>query len=392
MKFVFVVALLFCACGAINPECYNFNSDMSFVFCGLCSTPELRIGLSASNQTLCANPAPPDSFVVDLFSQALLNASALQGHFWNDGGGSEDNYTDCMRHLVAGMPLRDFIRLFEQPLTFSDFLVEHIRYGLRARAQFEWAAALPWELFLEYVLPYTSFNEKHDLWWRWRPRFFQMFAPLVVGATNVTDAAHILAAAIPDAQLLGALGMVSTNGENLYPGPPVSWVSESSPGFLSPQQVVEHGASCTGTAIIMADVFRSLGIAARMAGCSESVAAGDDHHWVEYWDGSVAGPFGDFWHTKEGTSAGNTGGPWDSPSGPMGGCLQGTTPGDQLRTIWASSWSSSTYLPLLWSDNSWSKTWSHVGGINRCGAYCTAWGCGPNRTSFYIQSACEPQL
>ncbi len=27
-------------------------------------------------------------------------------------------------------------------------------------------------------------------------------------------------------------------------------------------------------------------------------------------DGNSTGPFGDFWHTKEGTSRGNEGGPW----------------------------------------------------------------------------------
>ena len=33
-------------------------------------------------------------------------------------------------------------------------------------------------------------------------------------------------------------------------------------------------------------------------------------------------PFEDGWHTKEGTSSGNEGGPWDSPSAPMNGCFK----------------------------------------------------------------------
>jgi transglutaminase-like putative cysteine protease len=100
---------------------------------------------------------------------------------------------------------------------------------------------------------------------------------------------------------------------------------------------------------------RSVGIPARLAGCSESVVRGDgawwgagrepprlergaswvrlfphtsapptrastgcaDHHWAEFYDPLSPGPFGDFWHTREGSSAGNPDGPWDSPSGPM---------------------------------------------------------------------------
>ena len=48
---------------------------------------------------------------------------------------------------------------------------------------------------------------------------------------------------------------------------------------------------------------RSVGIPARIAGCSQSIP-NDDHHWVEYYDASAPGPFGSPWHTKEGTSAG----------------------------------------------------------------------------------------
>ena len=45
---------------------------------------------------------------------------------------------------------------------------------------------------------------------------------------------------------------------------------------------------------------RAVGIPARIAGCSESIVRGDDHHWVEFFDPSSPGPFNDSWHTKEG--------------------------------------------------------------------------------------------
>lgn len=64
----------------------------------------------------------------------------------------------------------------------------------------------------------------------------------------------------------------------------------------------------------MAAVARSVGIPIRIAGCSQSIPD-DDHHWTEFYDDkSSSGQFGDSWHTKEGVSKGNEGGPWDAPS------------------------------------------------------------------------------
>lgn len=62
----------------------------------------------------------------------------------------------------------------------------------------------------------------------------------------------------------------------------------------------------------------------------------DDHHWIEFYDTSFNGPFVNEpeWHTKEGTSMGNKGGPWDSPSSPMNGCLANSLPGSDQATLW----------------------------------------------------------
>ena len=260
-------------------------------------------------------------------------------------------------------------------------------------------------LFREFVLPFGILNEKRDLWFRSRQRFYQLFSPLVASAPNATAAMHILAAAVPLAQAQGALAFASLpperaaqarareqsgDAEVLVPGNPVSWHSEVSPAFLSPQQVVQLGGSCTGTGILFVAAARAVGVPARLAGCSESVVRGDDHHWLEYYDASTAGPFGDGWHTREGPSAGNADGPWDSPSGPMKGCLAGVVPGSQLDTLWASSWSASTFLPALWANSSASRKWAFVGGVNRCGAYCSAWGCGVNNSIHYSQAQCGP--
>lgn len=74
----------------------------------------------------------------------------------------------------------------------------------------------------------------------------------------------------------------------------------------------------------------------------------------------------------------------------MAGCLQGVEPHARLRTIWSSSWGSPRFLPLLWAAAPYNARWMFVGGVNRCGAYCTAWGCGPQRDKRYQQGDCDP--
>ena len=61
-----------------------------------------------------------------------------------------------------------------------------------------------------------------------------------------------------------------------------------------------------------------------------------------------------------------------------------------MNTLWAGSWNSDTFLPTQWANGSLESEWAFVGGENRCGAYCTSWGCGPNSTSFFSQAECGP--
>jgi hypothetical protein len=206
------------------------------------------------------------------------------------------------------------------------------------------------------------------------------------GNYSLIAAAQYLVTLIPNAQPSGVLGYVK---DQYVPGPPITWVSESSPGMLSPSQVGDFGGSCTGTGIVLVAAARSVGIPARMSGCSQSIP-NDDHHWVEFWDKDVMGPFGDNWHTREGVSYGNYNGPWDSPSDPMRTCLKYLIPKDPLNTIWVSKWSSDKFLPTLWSPNyEFNEQWAFKGGLNRCGAYCQAWGCGPDGKSKWSQQECE---
>jgi hypothetical protein len=368
-------------------NCGGTSRQLCFLACGVCTTPELALSLDDdffnAYCTAPVQPLPASAVTLSALANALVNASEVQGIEW-----IEANVTQAYSALLSGMPLRDQLVLFKEPFTTLDFLAENVRYTLNT---WPFAASLgvPWDIFLTNVLPYSFLDEKVDWAWRWRPRFSQLFTPLLNATLSTTTAVmHVLSDAIPAAQTLGLLGFTTTGA---VPGNPITWMSETSPGYLSPQQVASRGASCTGTAIVLGAVARAVGIPARVAGCSESVARGDDHHWVEFFDGTSPGPFGDGWHTKEGVSKGNEGGPWDSPSGPMLGCAQGVVPQSAMDTLWAASWGSATYLPTLWSNDAWDQTWSFVGGENRCGTYCQAWGCGANNSVHYTQAQCGPQ-
>ena len=401
------LVLLALACGnrALPPSCYTAGSDDAFVQCGYCSTPDLSyLQDGASLAALCGQagsplpPPPPHAALVSTLVAALLNTSQIQGvYFLDEPGGLEENATEALTYLLDTMPRRDWLQLFAAPLSFSDFLVEHVRYALYAYHTYSAALGVTWADFLDAVLPFATLNEKRDVAFRWRPRFYATLAPLLraSNATTVLGAFRVVVAAMPTLQLGGVYALTAAGGpsaanETLAPGAPISWRSESSPARLSVQDTVQFGASCTGTATTMAMAARSVGLPARVVGCSESVVRGDDHHWLEVRDWSAPGPFGTHWHTREGASAGNADGPWDAPSGPMLGCLQGVVPGSSLDTLWATSWGSTTNLPTLWANDARSALWARIGGVNVCGDYCTAWGCGANNSQRWTQAQCGP--
>lgn len=142
---------------------------------------------------------------------------------------------------------------------------------------------------------------------RWRPRFYQLLYANASSQASLYDAAVAIADLMPRLEASGVLALATSIGSSssdMSVGPWVKWQSESSPALLSPQQVVQWGGSCTGTALTMLAAYRSVGIPARIAGCSNEYINGEwanvDHHWVEFWDSTLPGPFDDEpqWHTK----------------------------------------------------------------------------------------------
>lgn len=372
-------------------QCFeSSNSDTSFLLCGICATPSLKIGLTSMEQVkYCSDIDVLNSLqsevIVSAATNAVLNSSATMLGFYFNSPGTESNSTECLSYLLAHAPRRDLNLLFTETSSFLLYILNHVRWAIRTR---ETWTNVPWNIFLEYVLPYAVLDEPRDITYDWRSRYHQLFSASVLaaqnGSTDLLTAATTLSTLIPYAQPNGVLALQDVDISGEY----VTWHSSSSPGILSPQQVGTFGGSCTGTGILMVLAARSVGLPARLVGCSQSITD-DDHHWVEFWTDETSGPFGDGWHTREGTSNGNPDGPWDSPSGPMTTCLQYLQPGNDLNTIWATSWSSSTFLPVLWSpDNQFNRQYAFKGGDNRCGAYCSAWGCGTDSAFKYTQEEC----
>ena len=99
------------------------------------------------------------------------------------------------------------------------------------------------------------------------------------GATTITEAVKGLASLIPKAEMAGVTALERDNGDREFiSGNPVTWHTGSSPIDMSSQQIVQHGGSCTGTAILLAAVLRSVGIPARVTGCSTELPDNDNDH------------------------------------------------------------------------------------------------------------------
>ncbi len=183
---------------------------------------------------------------------------------------------EAIAFLLVNMPDRDL-----KSLT-ADFLQNNVALAFEAREKMPWAAAVPMEIFLDAVLPYSNLNERRD---EWRTDFARRFAPLVKDCKTAGEAAQLLNCKIFD--LLNVHYHATKR-----PKPD-----------QSPYESTEaHFASCSGLSILLVDACRSVGIPARVAGTPLWADASGNHTWVEVWDGqwrfvgaAEPGPFNKTW-------------------------------------------------------------------------------------------------
>ncbi|PNH03991.1 hypothetical protein TSOC_009903 [Tetrabaena socialis] len=75
----------------------------------------------------------------------------------------------------------------DKQLGFASFIAPQTRMALQARADNDWATdGVPWNIFLNYVLPYANLDEPRE---DWRSLFYSKFAPLVADTTGPLEAA-----------------------------------------------------------------------------------------------------------------------------------------------------------------------------------------------------------
>lgn len=154
----------------------------------------------------------------------------------------------------------------------ASFVTAHATEAVRVRAASPWAQGVSDEIFLEYVLPYSHFDEQPELW---MASFNQHLHSLIpAGTTSARTAASAVLAGI-----WGAFGT-----------PNITFHSNSTPGVLSPLGDLlgrTRYGSCTAMSIFLADGLRSVGVPARVVGINTwNRASGGNHNWVEaYFDG-----------------------------------------------------------------------------------------------------------
>ena len=143
-----------------------------------------------------------------------------------------------------------------------DLLKENVEYATLVREKYEWAKALPKEVYQHDVLPFHVVDEVRDAW---RKELYEMFAPAVDTCKTMYDAVCAVNANIP--QLTG-----------------VHYNTKREKTNQSPRESMRQGmASCTGLAILLVDAYRAVGIPARFAGTASWHDNRGNHSWTEVW-------------------------------------------------------------------------------------------------------------
>jgi hypothetical protein len=164
-----------------------------------------------------------------------------------------------MAALLAEMPECDYADV--DPFQ----LLEHVRYALKARKEVPWSDQISEDLFLRYILPYWSVNEKRD---PWRKFFYDKFMPGVRGLKTASEAVKYL-------------------NDHVFKELNVTYDAVKRPKAdqSAQESIAASYASCTGLSVILLNACRACGIPARFTGCPQWTDRSGNHSWIEFWDG-----------------------------------------------------------------------------------------------------------
>lgn len=166
---------------------------------------------------------------------------------------------EAMAFLIVNMPEPDLKALN------AAFLLRAVDGACETRRTNKLCAAVPTEIFLDAVLPYSNLDETRD---DWRTDFAARFAPLVKDSPSLADSAQRL-------------------NRNIFEILKVSYhATKRKKPHQSPRESMDIGfASCTGLSIILVDACRAVGVPARVVGTPLWADKSGNHTWVEIWDG-----------------------------------------------------------------------------------------------------------
>ena len=196
--------------------------------------------------------------------------------------------------LLAEMPECDYADV--DPFR----LLEDVRYALKVRNEIPWKDQISEDLFLRYILPYWSVNEKRD---PWRKFFYDKFMPGVRGLKTPSEAVKYL-------------------NDHVFKELNVTYDAVKRPKAdqSAMESIAASYASCTGLSVILLNACRACGVPARFTGCPQWTDRSGNHSWIEFWDdqwiyegASSSDPRNRSWvgdKVKEATEDSLTGGVW----------------------------------------------------------------------------------
>ncbi|KAJ8599226.1 hypothetical protein CTAYLR_006381 [Chrysophaeum taylorii] len=149
-----------------------------------------------------------------------------------------------------------------------------VNASVAAKATYPWAAAVPQDIFDEYVASYALLNEPRT---DWRPFLEAVVAPLVENLATAEDAIAMVN------------GYVNSS-VSVWKSLGVSFKSSQTPLIFDPLSTAAYGyASCTGISAMFVAALRSIAIPARVVGTPawRGDAENGNHNWVEIWNATT---------------------------------------------------------------------------------------------------------
>lgn len=211
-----------------------------------CATAQ-EVGRATEEKTVWSQRMAP------VLERAGENRQQLE-RAWRE---SPPEHREAMAFLIANMPDRDATSLT------AEYLLENVRLAYEAWEAAPWKDEVPREIFLNYVLPYASINERRD---DWRRLFREKFGGLVEDVRSPAQAAARL-------------------NQNIFSLVHVRYSTRRPKADQSPLESIQAGtASCTGLSVLLIDACRAVGVPARFVGTPLWADGSGNHSWVEVWD------------------------------------------------------------------------------------------------------------